>query len=344
MTENRSKNRPGNRSRNRSEESPKGLPPTASRNPKPPVRPAGWVDPLQSQQPLASSRWIIGSVFGVIVLAALCVYGAVCLLFWQGQWQLVFHPSHNPATTSSGLKYDDVRFDATETGILLLHGWWLPAEPTGRYAGYTILLLRDGVGSLPDSAAQLRALHALGINVLAFDYRGFGASAKLHPSEKSTAEDADAAWNYLTGIRRLGPQTIVIYGDRLGAAIAAEAASRHPQSPALVLEDPQPPTLEILKHDPSLKYLPVRLLFHDRFDPSQTLAHLPIAKLFLYTSRRAAQSSATGTPKPLYFDRAAGPKNSALLDTGADASVYQEPGYAASLNSFLAQYLRPGAR
>lgn len=336
MTEDRSKNGSGSRPG----ETAKGPSGNFSGSPKRQGRPAGWVDPLRPQQPLASARWILGSILAVVVLAGGCLYGAVCLLFWQGQWQLIFHPSHERSFVAPiALRYQDIRFDATETGLLQLHGWWIPAEPTGQYAGYTILLLRDGSGSLPDSAAQLRALHALGINALAFDYRGFGASAKLHPSEKSTAEDADAAWNYLTGTRRLSPQTIVLYGDRLGATIAAEAALRHPESPALILEDPQPPALEIFKHNPSLKYLPVRLLFHDRFDPSQTLGRLPVPKLFLDTG-----GDTGGRLTPLYFDRAAGPKSSAVLDAGSDTSAYQEPGYAAALNGFLGRYLPPRER
>ena len=66
----------------------------------------------------------------------------------------------------------------------------------------------------------------------------------IHPSEKSTYEDADAAWRYLTETRHLSPSTIVLDGVGLGAAIAAETARRHPQTPALILEDPQPPILE----------------------------------------------------------------------------------------------------
>ena len=127
-----------------------------------------------------------------------------------------------------------------------------------------MLFLHDGQGSLSDSVGQLKTLHTLGINIFAFDYRGFGQSANTHPSESRVYEDADAAWNYLTDIRHLDPRSIVIYGTGLGATIAAEAAIRHHESPALVLENPAPPALSLIAADSRTSIIPIRWLFRDR--------------------------------------------------------------------------------
>ena len=214
-----------------------------------------------------------------MLLAALCVYFTFCLLFWQGQWQLVFQPSRILTITpaSAGLPYDEIQFDAAETGTLQLNGWWIPAE----HATQTLLLLHDGSGSLSDTVPRLQQLHTLGVNIFAFDYRGFGKSVDLHPSEASTYQDADAAWYYLTQTRHLAPSSIALYGVGLGAAIAAETAQRHPETPALILQDPRPPVLNTLHFDARTRLLPVRLLFHDRFDSSRTLAALPTPKIVL---------------------------------------------------------------
>ncbi len=171
--------------------------------------PPGWKNPLAPQQPLASARWILGGLAATLGLAVVCVYITFCLLFWQGQWQLVFKPSRAITATpaAAGLKYDEISFDATETGILQLNGWWIPADADAPYAADTLLLLHDGSGSLSDTLPQLEALHQLGINIFAFDYRGFGKSVNIHPSEASTYEDADAAWRYLTDTRHLSPST-----------------------------------------------------------------------------------------------------------------------------------------
>jgi pimeloyl-ACP methyl ester carboxylesterase len=289
--------------------------------------PPGWKNPLAPQQPLASARWILGGLAATLLLAALCVYASLCLLFWQGQWQLVFKPSRNVTATpaSVGLNYDEIRFDSTETGVLQLDGWWIPAD--GPAATSTLLLIHDGSGSLSDTLPQLQALHRLGLNIFAFDYRGFGKSVNIHPSQASTYEDADAAWRYLTDTRHLSPSAIVLDGVRLGAAIAVETARRHPQAAALILEDPQPPTLDALQFDPRTRLLPISLLFHDRFDPTRTLASLRTPKLMLYPAH-----SANG----LYYDQAAQPKQSATL-----AGLFRDEGYLPCLRSFLGKYL-PG--
>jgi pimeloyl-ACP methyl ester carboxylesterase len=211
-----------------------------------------------------------------------CVYVSFCLLFWQGQWQLVFKPSRTVTTTpaSAGLKYDEVQFDATETGILQLNGWWVPADHA---TTSTVLLMHDGSGSLSNTVPQLKALHNLGVNIFAFDYRGFGKSTNLHPSERSTYDDAEAAWHYLTETRHVAPSSIALQGIGLGAAIAAETARRQPHAAALILVDPVPPVLNTLQLDARTRLLPIRLLFHDRFDATETLAHLPMPKLTLHS-------------------------------------------------------------
>jgi pimeloyl-ACP methyl ester carboxylesterase len=290
--------------------------------------PPGWKSPLAPQQPLASARWILGALAATLLLAVLCVYATFCLLFWQGQWQLVFKPSHAITATpaSAGLKFDEIRFDSTETGILQLDGWWIPADRAA--PSDTLLFLHDGSGSLSDALPQLEALHNLGMNIFAFDYRGFGKSVNIHPSQASTYEDADAAWDYLTGTRHLSPSTIVLDGAGLGAAIAVETARRHPEAGALILEDPKAPTLDSLQFDARTRLIPIRLLLHDRFDPTRALAGLRTPKLMLYSTNGAIG---------LYYDQAAEPKQRATL-----AALYRDVHYLPSLRSFLGKYL-PGS-
>src|ERR1700683_1372825 len=268
--------------------------------------PPGWKSPLAPQQPLASARWILGGLAATLLLAALCVYATFCLLFWQGQWQLVFKPSRTITATpaAASLKYGEIAFDATETGVLQLSGWWIPAERDGPYATDTLLFLHDGSGSVSDTVSRLPDWHKLGINIFVFDYRGFGKSANIHPSQASTYEDADAAWRYLTDTRHLSPSAIVLAGVRLGAEIAVETARRRPQAAALIIEDPKPPVLDSLQFDARTRLMPVHLLFHDRFDPTQTLASLRTPKLMLYSTHDA---------NGLYYDQAAEPKQRATV-------------------------------
>jgi uncharacterized protein len=253
---------------------------TARQAPRATTRPpsGAWKETLAPHQPLAGGRWLLYAILGVVALAAVCAYLTLCLLFYQGQWQVVFHPSRAITSTpaSNGVKYDDVRFDYTGTGVPQLAGWWIPAGDDGRFGNRTLLFLHDGRGSLSDVTTQLKTLHSLGINIFAFDYRGFGQSASTHPSEDRVYEDADAAWIYLTDIRHLDPRSIVLYGTGLGATVAAEAAIRHSESPALVLENPAPPALALIEADSRTSILPVCWLFRDRFEIGPKLRTLGV--------------------------------------------------------------------
>ncbi len=251
----------------------------AKRTPKQ-ARAAGWDDPLRPQQPLISGKWLLSALGITVVIAAICAYATLCLLFYQGSWQLIFHPS-NTVSAGPSVAYQEIQFDYTETGKPQLTGWWIPAATGAAFSGNTILFLHDGHGSLSDTVPQLETLHSLGINIFAFDYRGFGRSADLHPSEASMNQDADAAWSYVTDTRHQPASSIVIYGAGLGAPIAASFAARHPKTAALILENISPDASTLFAADARAKILPVPLLTSDRFNTIETLKTLPLSKLLL---------------------------------------------------------------
>ena len=177
---------------------------------------------------------------------------------------------------------EDVRFSTTEAGQPRLDGWFIPAPADAAHRDLTVLYLHDTqAGSLASTLPVLRSLHAAGANVFTFDYRGFGRSQELHPTEATANEDVDAAWDYLTGTRHLAPASIVLAGTGLGATLAANAAARHAQSAGLVLDRPAATGHELLSADPRTHWMPVRLLARDRFDPRPAFAGLLQPKLFL---------------------------------------------------------------
>jgi pimeloyl-ACP methyl ester carboxylesterase len=296
--------------------------------------PPGWKDPLAQQQPLVSGRWLFSAIFMVVGFAAVFAYLTLCLLFYQGQWQVVFHPSRTVAATpeSVGLKYDDVRFDYTGTGLPQLAGWWIPAETD--HAAQTLLFLHDGRGSLADTVPQLRILHSLGINLFAFDYRGFGKSSNDHPSETRVYEDADAAWAYLTDIRHVDPKSITLYGAGLGATIAAESALRHRESGGLILENPAPPALTLIEADARTNLLPTRWLFRDRFELAPKLKALGV-ELSPATDQIVSTGKLASSPIVFRQEKPGLRKPDFLLLLGP--TPYNDSNYLPSLAEFLAR-------
>ena len=80
----------------------------------------------------------------------------------------------------------------------------------------------------------------------------------------------------------------MIYGEGLGVSLAAQSAARHPDAAALILDDPAPTALELLRADPRSRWMPLSLLAQDRFDPTLALTTAKQPKLFLLTDQDVA--------------------------------------------------------
>jgi uncharacterized protein len=239
--------------------------------------------PQTAPPDVVSPVWLIKAIALTIIAALLCGYLTLCLLFYQGQWQFVLHPTRTSTSPASiaGTPYELTHFGPDESATPQLTGWWIPATPGGRYAPITILFLPDGNGSLANSIPTLANLHNLGLNVFAFDYRGYGQSAPARPSQQSMTQDADSAWQYLTATRAISAQRIIPYGTGAGTSLATRLAANHITIPALILDTPRADLLDVAIRDPRAKLLPVRLLFHERFPLAEPLSTLRTPKLLI---------------------------------------------------------------
>lgn len=231
---------------------------------------------------VVSGRWLITALVVVIAAAVACAWGALCLLFWQGAWQLLYRPTSAVTRTpaAAGLQYETVGFAATETGKTRLRGWWIPAANSG-HARYTVLYLHGRVGNLSDCVDWFAAIHGAGVNVFAFDYRGYGQSVFERPSEAHWRQDADWALDYLTSTRQIDPSAIVLAGSELGANLALEVASAHQELGGVALDAPLNAPLDLVFNDARAHLVPARLLFHDRYEMQEPAAGLAIPSLWI---------------------------------------------------------------
>jgi uncharacterized protein len=94
---------------------------------------------------------------------------------------------HTPDSTRSpaeyGLAFDEVAFPARD-GVTL-RGWWIPAAPTPTFprlvtgeeeSDRAVIFLHGHGGSMDPDVQYVPALHAVGFNVLMFDFRAHGRS------------------------------------------------------------------------------------------------------------------------------------------------------------------------
>ena len=283
-------------------------------------------------RPTVSGRWLLKAIAISIVVAAFCCWAALCLLFWQGSWQLLYHPAatiaHTPA--SAGIHFDPVAFAATDTGLTRLTGWWISAEPASPFRQYTVLYLHGKDGDLGDTVDALAALHAAGVNVLAFDYRGYGQSQFARPSEAHWRQDTEWALQYLTGTRHIAPGKIVLDGDGLGANLALEVAAAHPEFAGVILRDPVPDATRAIFSDARSRLVPARLLVRDRYDLDAPAGNLRIPSLWFYQS--AAPGSGRSDSEPAAYRKVAPRKMLVWLPAGPA----EEKAFADALSRWLA--------
>jgi pimeloyl-ACP methyl ester carboxylesterase len=202
------------------------------------------------------------------------------------------------------LVFDPVAFATTEIGEPRLKGWWIPANPGAPHSRFTALYLHGQTGNLGDSVDELAALHAIGVNILAFDYRGYGQSQFAHPSEAHWREDAEWALQYLTATRHLSVGAIVLDGTGLGANLALEVAAAHPELAGAVIESPLHSPVNAIFIDPRARLVPAHMLVRDRFNAESAASALMIPSLWLISPSPPASTEIPGQAQhPDGYDR-----------------------------------------
>ena len=114
-----------------------------------------------------------------------------------------------------------------------LHAWWFPAgrDEPGRGAA---IYFHGNAGHLGDRGTVAAALSNLNLDVLLPDYRGYGAS-EGKPSEEGLYADARAAYRWLVDEKGVDPERLILFGNSLGSAVAAELAIGRPVAGVVLL-------------------------------------------------------------------------------------------------------------
>jgi uncharacterized protein len=239
------------------------------------------------------------------------ILGFVLWLRWS-EPHMLYHPIRRIEQTPDqfGLKYEDVTL-TTSDGVRL-NGWFLPC---GHDARLTILFLHGNAGNISHRLEKLNALHDLGVDTLIIDYRGYGRS-EGKPNEEGTYRDAQAAYDYLTQQRKIAPRSVVVYGESLGTAVAADLAHKV-EVGGLVFEEGFTSTGDVGQR--MFPFLPVRWLVRNKYD---TLSKMPRinAPLLIFHSRddevfpmRHAQRLLAAANGPKQFVELRGGHNDAFL-------------------------------
>jgi hypothetical protein len=190
----------------------------------------------------------------------------------------VYHPSRVLDATGAelGRPFEDVQFKASD-GVEL-NGWFFPAATNSPRARLAVLLCHGNAGNISHRLDTCAAWLATGVNVLVFDYRGYGRS-QGRPSEEGTYRDAQAAYQWLRQ-KHFSGTNIVVFGESLGGGVAAELAARETIG-GLVLQSTFTSVTDMGAE--LFPWLPVRWLGKIRYDTRSKLPRLKVPVLVMHS-------------------------------------------------------------
>ena len=202
-----------------------------------------------------------------------------CAYLSEKQGELIFRPAKDAWW---GFNAGNYSFDEHWIAVgadQKLHAWWLKApDPNAP----VVLYLHGARWNLTGSVTRIERWRQLGFSVLAVDYRGFGRSSEVGPTEQFAYEDAEAAWDYLGRLAPGRPRLIV--GHSLGGAIAVELARRRPEASGLVLEATLTSVRDMVDRS-AWGFLPVGLILTQNFDALAKIGEVKMPVLVAHGTR-----------------------------------------------------------
>lgn len=206
-----------------------------------------------------------------IVLAA-GYLASLALLYFKQRAMLFPIPTAKPtAPAAAGLPEAEEHVLTTSDGEKVIL-WHVPPKP-----GRPVILFFHGNGdSLAGLSGRFKRITADGTGLVALSFRGYAGSSG-RPSEDGLLRDGAVAYEFATA--RYEPQRIVAWGFSLGTGVAVAIASEHPIG-RLILEAPYTSLVDVAASH--FRFVPVRLVMHDRFHSDERIGRVTAPLLIMH--------------------------------------------------------------
>lgn len=103
--------------------------------------------------------------------------------------------------------------------------WKIPARQKSGRSKLSAVFFHGNAETIDSTLEFQLWLSALGLDVYAVEYRGFGYSSGW-PSESAIYHDAQSVWNHLTAEHQIGAEEVIIIGRSIGCGPASYLASK----------------------------------------------------------------------------------------------------------------------
>ena len=209
------------------------------------------------------------------LLTALVAYLLLCAAVFFLQGWLVFAPNRTLDRTPEDLGIPFRSPELSTSDGVRLSAWLLAAdEPRG-----ALVFCHGNAGNISDRIEAARVFRNMGLSVLLFDYRGYGAS-NGSPSEDGLYLDAEAAFDYLVEREGFAPEKIAVYGESLGGGVAVHLA-RHRRVACTITESTFTSIPELGAE--IYPWLPVSILARIRFDNAAKVGDLSAPYMIVHS-------------------------------------------------------------
>ena len=264
------------------------------------------------------------NIISYVSIAAVLVLSVILYCRWFERHSAFFPTREIESTPDAiGLDYEDIYFETSDGRKI--NAWFIPA---GRPRA-TVLFCHGNAGNISHRLEIIKIFNCLTLNMLIFDYRGYGRS-RGWPSEQGTYLDAQAAYDYLISREDLNRKRIVIYGKSLGAAVAIDLAAKNKPC-ALISESAFTSAPEMGKL--MYPYLPIKLMVTMRYDNISKIKSLTMPKLIIHSIDDEIVPFEYGRR---LFDQSAEPKEFYQMHGGHnDAFLIAEQEFGKRIDRFL---------
>lgn len=211
-----------------------------------------------------------------IAVVAACVYAAALLFLVSQETRLVFEHGRPLGPLRPAEPFEQVDL--------------APRDGSRQFAWITrhrdadapwVLYLHGNRATVASRVNILRyeRLRALGLHVLAPEYRGFGG-LQGWPSEQSVTLDARRGYDYLRQHLGVPPSRLVVFGWSLGSAVAVNLVSEAPAA-AVILEGA--PASLVAIGERRYPWMPIRLIMRNPFESILKVRRIDAPMLFLHS-------------------------------------------------------------
>jgi uncharacterized protein len=186
---------------------------------------------------------------------------------------ILFFPDKTLVATPEKIKLAFDKISLLTADKVKLHAWWVPRQN----ARATLIFSHGNAGNISHRLAKLRIFHDLGLNVLLYDYRGYGRS-EGSPNEKGLYADVQAAYDFAVKEKNIPADRIIAYGESLGGPVAAHLAANNTVN--LLILDSTFTNLKDMAQSQSPLLVP---LVQSKFDTLSDVANVKSPTLILHS-------------------------------------------------------------